>query len=604
MGFGKLESITAFILSGGAIVGAGIAGVSALTTTMAGTFAVGGVGLLLAPILLGAFLTVMVVLFILAARQAIITILVVIAPLAFVAFLLPNTEKWFDKWRSLFMTMLIMFPAFSIIFGGAQLAGILIIQNADDINVVLLGMAVQIAPLAITPLLFKLSGSLLGRIAGVINNPSKGILDRTKNWSKDRLDARRADEMRKNREQAAQGNLTGARNFSRRKALKYDNQRRLREGLKANNEANASSLFMNSDEGRALHEAEFVSKQLKERVETDVNVELKTKLNKEGSRLHADNLDLELAKDQLKDQEAITTTQMANYRTRSYLKDHLNPIFSDETIETIAGLSHYEQRIATRGLAAQRANHVKSTEFADALNVNALNGDAGALRREAAGIDNVNGRGEIAILSQVKSQIENEKDTLVKNIKIASDIKPGDVDGLELEFRDATVRGDAEKMRAYADLLTEAANPGVTRLRKVLNETETTIQSVSPDAMDDLKAHINSSSAINGAAEDIATWSRSVGRSLSEITYDKKTWEGLNPNSFAGMKKSSQEAALYTDSISQETASAIKRGPAYQNLKPDMRERIERLASGRSNYKDEVVIDGELLSGRLNDPFS
>lgn len=37
------------------------------------------------------------------ARKALIVILIVISPLAFVAFLLPNTEKFFSKWRSTFV---------------------------------------------------------------------------------------------------------------------------------------------------------------------------------------------------------------------------------------------------------------------------------------------------------------------------------------------------------------------------------------------------------------------------------------------------------------------------------------------------------------------
>lgn len=595
------QNLVSFILSGGVIAGAAIAGATAITGTLAGSFAVGGVALMLAPILLGAFLTVLVVLFILAARQAIITILVVIAPLAFVAYILPNTDKWFEKWRSLFMTMLIMFPAFSVVFGGAQLAGILIIQNAKDINVVLLGMAVQIAPLAITPLLFKLSGSLLGRIAGMINNPSKGVLDRTKNWSKDRLEARGAAEMRKNRENAAKGQLSGKRNFARRAALRRDRQKRLREGMKAINEADSNALFMNSAEGRGLHQAQFSSNQLKERIDAEVNIGLKRDMNREGSALHAENVVVESVKARLKEQESVTTQQMAEYRTEKYLNEHANPMLNGDTLQAMRGLQDAERQIALRGLAAQSAKRVESSELAQALE----GGDdpahatiAQALRREAAGIDNVNGRGEIRILSEVKSQIENEKDTLVKNIKIANDIKPGDAKGLARQFEAAVESGNAEGMRAYADLLVEAANPGVVELRKIINSTESRID---PNAMVELKAHINSSPAINGAAEDIASWSRGT-QSLDEVTHSKKTWEGLTASAFAGMKKSSQEAALYAEAITKETAIAVQRGPVFQNLKPDMRERIKRLAAGREDYKDRIEIE-DTISDALKDPF-
>ncbi len=169
-------AVTAAVLAGGGLVG----GVYYMAS--------GGLYLLIF-VLLGLLLTVLFVLVILAARQAIIVILVIIAPLAFVANLLPNTEKWFDKWKDLFFTMLIFFPAFSLVFGGSQLAGQIIIQNAgDNIIMLIFGMAVQIAPLVITPLILKLSGGLLGRIAQIANDPRKGILDRGRNWGERRAE--------------------------------------------------------------------------------------------------------------------------------------------------------------------------------------------------------------------------------------------------------------------------------------------------------------------------------------------------------------------------------------------------------------------------------
>ena len=111
---------------------------------------------------------------------------VFLAPLAFAANILPNTEKWFEKWKDLFVTMLVMFPIVSLLFGGAQLAGMVIISNANgNIITLVLGMAVQVIPLAVTPMITKLSGSLLGKFAGMVNNPNKGPFDTAKNWTRD-----------------------------------------------------------------------------------------------------------------------------------------------------------------------------------------------------------------------------------------------------------------------------------------------------------------------------------------------------------------------------------------------------------------------------------
>lgn len=169
--------VTGAVLAGGGTLGAVV-------------IANGGIGAsltLLIPILVGVILAAVVAVIILAARQALITLCVIVAPLAFVGYVLPSTNKYFDKWKDIFLTMLLMFPIVSFLFGAAQLAGYAIIANAGDSLIqIIIGMAVQIAPVAVTPLIVKFSGGLLGRIAGVINNPNRGLIDRTRNWAQGR----------------------------------------------------------------------------------------------------------------------------------------------------------------------------------------------------------------------------------------------------------------------------------------------------------------------------------------------------------------------------------------------------------------------------------
>ena len=174
------EVISTALSNGALAVGAGYAVSLALTTELLP---------MLVPAATLAGLTLLFILLIMAARQALIIILIIVSPLAFVCYLLPGTEKWFKKWRDSFLTMLVFFPAFSVVFGGAQLAGIIIIQNASGPNGAImhvLGMLVQIIPLAITPLIMKLSGGVLGKFAGFVNDKNKGLYDRSKNWSKGR----------------------------------------------------------------------------------------------------------------------------------------------------------------------------------------------------------------------------------------------------------------------------------------------------------------------------------------------------------------------------------------------------------------------------------
>ncbi len=186
----------------------------------------------------------MVTFFILAARQAIIIVLIAIAPLAFAAFILPNTEKWFERWRGLFFTMLIMFPAFGAVFGGAQLAGEVIIRTATSIEQIILGLGVMVAPLAITPLLLKLGGGVLNRFGGVINNPRKGLYDRYKNYNQDRLGEQRANAQKNNAELLAAGGFS-RRQFVRKRAATNFAKKKYREEQKNQDEEAATNAWHN-----------------------------------------------------------------------------------------------------------------------------------------------------------------------------------------------------------------------------------------------------------------------------------------------------------------------------------------------------------------------
>ncbi|AJA06678.1 hypothetical protein TM7x_00055 [Candidatus Nanosynbacter lyticus] len=224
------SEVIVMILSNGALAGGVVA-----------TVAMGAELLPLAlSALVGIGLVLLLVLLIMAARQALIVILIIISPLAFVCYLLPGTEKWFKKWRDLFLTMLVFFPAFAVIFGGAQLAGIIIIQNATGANggiMQILGMAVQVIPLALTPIILKLSGGVLGKFAGFVNDKNKGWYDKSKNWAKDRR------EITKNKKLA---NPNMARFNPNRLRRWADHSGRLRKKDLETSQKNAENSFRNT----------------------------------------------------------------------------------------------------------------------------------------------------------------------------------------------------------------------------------------------------------------------------------------------------------------------------------------------------------------------
>lgn len=182
---GLAQGILGGTAAGGIVVGAGMVSLATAGSLAAALFTLLGM-------LISVALAAVTALFILMARQALLVIFVIVSPLAFVALVLPKTEKWFDKWKDTFLAMLIMFPLFSLVFGGAVLAGAAIIVGANNnIFLILLGKGTQLMPLAITPLLVKFSSGALGTVASFASNKNKGLTDRARNWTKNQSDYHR-----------------------------------------------------------------------------------------------------------------------------------------------------------------------------------------------------------------------------------------------------------------------------------------------------------------------------------------------------------------------------------------------------------------------------
>ena len=330
------SEVIVMILSNGALAGGVVA-----------TVAMGAELLPLAlSALVGIGLVLLLVLLIMAARQALIVILIIISPLAFVCYLLPGTEKWFKKWRDLFLTMLVFFPAFAVIFGGAQLAGIIIIQNATGANggiMQILGMVVQVIPLALTPIILKLSGGLLGKFAGFVNDKNKGLYDRTKNWSKDRR------EIIKNKKLAnpnmARFNPNRLRRWSDHKGrlLKKDLETSQKD---AENSFRNTARYKKSDlyARQASRRSDFLSAQ-------DDNRYLESTLGH--------------APDDIYEKRSLYNRALRNvsatYATRQDLKAH------QQQTAFMNDIKDLETEIATAGLIKNNAQRQQHSEFAEQL---------------------------------------------------------------------------------------------------------------------------------------------------------------------------------------------------------------------------------------------
>lgn len=163
-------------------LGAAVAGILVLTGTV--LFAALAVSI---PTLLSLMLVLLVVLVILIVRQAAIVLLISIAPLAFAAWLLPNTESLFKKWVSMFRGLLMVFPIISLLYGAGKLAGAILMTTATNdpndtaITMQFAGLAASILPLGATPFVIKSSLNSLGSIGAKIGGLSSVATGSLKN---------------------------------------------------------------------------------------------------------------------------------------------------------------------------------------------------------------------------------------------------------------------------------------------------------------------------------------------------------------------------------------------------------------------------------------
>ncbi len=86
----------------------------------------------LGSVVLMVIVIVLVIIMILMLRKALIVLLIVISPVAFVLYLLPNTERYFTKWLNMFVQLLLVFPTVGLLFGAGQLASTVILVSGGQ----------------------------------------------------------------------------------------------------------------------------------------------------------------------------------------------------------------------------------------------------------------------------------------------------------------------------------------------------------------------------------------------------------------------------------------------------------------------------------------
>ncbi len=134
-----------------------------------------GVYFLVTGMLGAAAIGVLFLFFTVAIRKILVVLLVLFSPIAFLLFVLPQTNGIYKKWFENLWRLSLMYPMVIAIIYGSEYVSFIIAQQNDNKGAVTdlsayIGFIVKIAPLFIIPATFKMAGSLLSFAGGKLNN--------------------------------------------------------------------------------------------------------------------------------------------------------------------------------------------------------------------------------------------------------------------------------------------------------------------------------------------------------------------------------------------------------------------------------------------------
>ena len=192
----------------GSVEWSGVSGDSSLSTIVSGGLALStgailfGGTMLLA--LISAAIGMAVMIITLMIRQAAVIILVVLSPIAFASAILPNTEGIFNKWKSIFKSMLVIYPMASIVVSLSVLASNTLAATANGNHLIqglyltlpFVGMAGVVALIrgALAALDKLTNANITGKLSSLAGGANKfasnsSPVKHVANWSRGNVDA-------------------------------------------------------------------------------------------------------------------------------------------------------------------------------------------------------------------------------------------------------------------------------------------------------------------------------------------------------------------------------------------------------------------------------
>lgn len=154
-----------------------IGGITALVTASI----VGGtafIGFLWPFILLPALLTFIAIFVTVLVRRGLIILLIIISPVAFALYCLPNTEKYFRQWWDMLFRALLVYPIIAALFALSKIMSVTIVAGGTSSGIAastsqIIAIIALLVPLFLIPFAFKIAGGIIGQASQAFNGLSK-----------------------------------------------------------------------------------------------------------------------------------------------------------------------------------------------------------------------------------------------------------------------------------------------------------------------------------------------------------------------------------------------------------------------------------------------
>ena len=127
----------------------------------------------------------------LVARRYLIILLLILTPLGLALWVLPGNDKAWNFYFKTFFYLLMIYPLMVIAISAGKIFSYLIKSSDSSIIATIVAFLVYILGFAAVPFLAKSLGGILGKLVGAVNDRTKGVFDRARNYYREKSKAGR-----------------------------------------------------------------------------------------------------------------------------------------------------------------------------------------------------------------------------------------------------------------------------------------------------------------------------------------------------------------------------------------------------------------------------